>query len=203
MTLTAFDLDGTLLTGNSSFLFCRYLYRRKVITRRQLLFCARLYLQHLFLGLSLATLHQRIFRALFQGKYVAALMPYVSPFIETHLNDLLYPPALARLRASSDVAILSNAPTFLVAPIAQKLGVSRYLGTEYNVDDQGRLAEIKALVDGKVKADYLAKWQGETVAYSDSRHDLPFLSAATRAIAVRPDRALRRAAVKNCWEILP
>jgi phosphoserine phosphatase len=41
-----------------------------------------------------------------------------------------------------------------------------------------------------------------STAYSDSHSDLPFLEAVGHAVAVNPDRALRRCAAARGWPVL-
>lgn len=205
-TLSAFDLDGTLVTKNSSLAFCRFLYGKGYFGPSEFLFVMGAYLRHRFFRTSLYSLHNQAFRALFHGKEFAVLHKLAVEFVETKLPSLLYTPALIRLQREGGV-ILSNSPALLVEPIAEALGVESAVGSAYAVDNRGRLSAISTVVDGKAKRALLEKLKEKggfdaTLAYSDSFLDLPFLEGATQAIVVRPDRRLASHAKKRGWEVL-
>jgi HAD superfamily phosphoserine phosphatase-like hydrolase len=203
LNLAVFDLDGTLLKGNSSFSFCRYLHQVDVLTSTDLFYCTSLYTRHLLFGLSLWSLHSRVFDRLFRGRSITSLADHIEPFIQT-LE--WYEPALARLKQLShegiEIHIFSNSPAFLVKPISEKIGVESVIATDYEIDNRGRLWNIASLVDGEKKKRMLLKFGKETIAFSDSHHDLPFLESAARAVAVNPTRKLAKIARTRGWEIL-
>ncbi len=203
MITAAFDLDGTLLSQNSSFSFCRWLCRQGVFSHLDLLYCLSLYSAHLLFGLSLLALHTHVFERLFRGRSVDRLRPYVDPFIQTLC---WYEPALTRLKElreqGAEVHIFSNSPRFLVEPIAASVGVKNVFATDYKIDNAGLMWNIASLVDGKKKGEMLQAFKNETIAFSDSHHDLPFLQAASRAVAVSPNRRLSKIAAQQKWEIL-
>jgi len=205
--IAAFDLDGTLLKRNSSFLFCRFLRKKKVLSRLDLLFCTLTYIRHLCFGLSLKDVHQTIFNHLFKGRNVNKLIPYVNIFIKKQLDEQWYQPALVRLRAlkkrGARIMVLSNSPRFIVEPIARLIGVEDVLATEYSQTEEGRLIEMTHLMDGTSKGAVLRQILGKKiVAFSDTLHDLPFLESAHIAVAVNPNRSLKRVAKLRGWEIL-
>ncbi len=203
MNVAVFDLDGTLLRCNSSFSFCRYLRSKGLFSSFDLIYCAILYYRHVYFGLSLWSLHSRVFKRLFKGKSVEDFFPYISPFIQTLP---WYEPALSRLNQlrsdGVEIHIFSSSPRFLVAPIAASIGVDKVVATDYEIDNAGRLWDIATLVDGEKKSQMLQKIGEETVAFSDSQFDLPFLESASQAIAVNPTRALLKIALQRNWEIL-
>lgn len=211
MNLALFDLDGTLIRGNSSFAFIRFLTKKGLLSTQDLLFCSRHYLYHRFFSLSLLKLHQNISRRLFCGRSLIDLNPFVHAFIEEKLANMWYVPALHRLqlfqKQGVSIMIISNSPTFLVQPIASKMGVDRAYGTDYNLDKSGYLGDIASLIDGKKKGEILKKEATKlesvkTYAFSDSLLDLPFLEAATITVVVNPRFALKRLAKRRHWEIL-
>lgn len=133
-------------------------------------------------------------------------LPYIDSFLDKYLDQLLYLPAIQRLRERlnvGEVVLLSNSPHFLVQKISKRLGISNIRATEYRVDDKGLLCDIGLLMDGKAKAECLKNFPfSEKEAYTDSILDLPFLESATIKIAVRPDRKLAKLAHQNGWEKL-
>jgi phosphoserine phosphatase len=203
LRIAAFDLDGTLLSGNSSFLFCRYLQRQGVLSSGDLIYCAALFIRHLYFRLPLLDLHSLAFNRLFRGKSITSLSIHVTPFIQTLK---WYGPALSRLRQLNaegvEIRIFSNSPIFLVKPIAEEIGVFKVDASEYEIDNSGCLWNISSQVDGEKKQRMLLGMGEETLAFSDSHHDLPFLEAAARAVAVNPNRRLAKIARLRNWEIL-
>lgn len=119
--------------------------------------------------------------------------------------------ALAQLHqdAGQRVWLITAAPVELGRVIAQRLGLTGALGTVAEIRDgvyTGRL--VGDLLHGPAKAEAverLAAVEGldlaRCTAYSDSANDIPMLSVAGRAVAVNPDRALRRTARDQGWDI--
>lgn len=207
MLISAFDLDGTLLLRNSSFSFCSYLFRKKILSLKDFATCIYCYQLHKTFGFSLRWLHLSIFKRLFRGKKIAYFMPHIESFLDEKLEQLFYGPAIQRLqqrqKEKGHLIILSNSPVFLVNAIAKRIGVKEVLATNYIVDEEGNLNDIATIVDGPVKANYLFNLgKQEKEAYSDSILDLPFLEAANKKIVVRPQRKLKLLAAKLGWEQL-
>lgn len=201
--IAAFDLDRTLLVGNSSLFFCRYLQKRGLLSRFDLFYCSIIYFFHFFCGLSLWTMQSRVFDRLFKGKSVAELSVHLAPFLKTLV---WYEPVLTRLKRlreeGYEICILSSSPRFLVEPIARMIDVTDVVATDYSVDSEGRLSAISLLIDGAKKKEALLTLGQEAIAFSDSHVDLPFLEAANQVVAVNPTRPLRRLAKQRNWEIL-
>ncbi|NGX61810.1 MAG: putative hydrolase [Chlamydiae bacterium] len=203
--IAAFDLDGTLLPFNSSFLFCRFLEKKSFLTKLDLLFCSRIYLKHKLGLCSLKELHTLVFARLFRNQPLSILLDYKKAFFYQTIK--WYAPALQKLRALQQEGyssvLCSSSPGFLVEGFAKRIGVSEVIATEYEIDKEGRLVEISRLVDGIEKKEALEKrFGGYEVAFSDSHLDLPFLEGACTPYAVRPTFRLRQIAKKRNWEIL-
>ena len=77
--------------------------------------------------ISIAAMQMFIFQKLFIGKSSALFKNHVESFLDKNLEQLLYRPAIERLRQAQAeghlIAILSSSPDFLVGPISQRLGV--------------------------------------------------------------------------------
>lgn len=209
--LSAFDLDQTLLTANSSFLFCRYLCKKGIFPLFALYKSVFYYLWHTFFGLSLEELHKKAFDALLKGYSLPMLQQESLLFVQEHLEGLYYAPAMQRLKQAKErgeyTVVLSSSPSFLVKPIAEVLGVDEWEASEYVVDKDLRLCQIQRVLGGHEKAVCVGKLlerlgidRKESTAYSDSHWDLPFLQSTGRAVAVQPSWVLRRVANKLGWE---
>jgi phosphoserine phosphatase len=111
--------------------------------------------------------------------------------------------------AGRDVVLVSSSGVELVEPIGQLLGVDRVIGTRMSIADGRYTGEVEFYAFGETKAAAareLAAREGYDLAgsfaYSDSHTDLPLLEAVGNAVAVNPDRALRRAALERGWPVL-
>lgn len=114
------------------------------------------------------------------------------------------------LAAGDKVVLLTGAPDFLAAPLAQHLGLTACCATVCHRRDDRFTAQPPVRHplkwDKRRLAEALCARAGCTLrdctAYADARHDLPLLEAVGRAVAVTPDRDLTRAAMRHNWEIL-
>ncbi|MBX9923329.1 MAG: HAD-IB family hydrolase [Rhabdochlamydiaceae bacterium] len=211
MKFSVFDLDRTLISKNSSFEFCKYLYKNRIFSFffvvQSFLYCIR----HKYFGLTLEQLHHSVFRKLLRGMSLTTLSEYVYSFVEKEIESLLYQPAIERLRLAQHeghfTMILSNSPGFLVGPIASKLQVDDWRASEYKVDKDQRLCQIALILHGETKAfwvramsRYLGIQEQEITAYSDSYLDLPFLQSAGVPVVVNPDSKLKKISKEKSWE---
>jgi HAD superfamily hydrolase (TIGR01490 family) len=211
--ISAFDLDHTLLSGNSSYLFGRYLFKRKILTFFDLAFIVKCnFLFHLGF-LPIRALHHAAFERLFKGRLRCDVEQWACEFVDERLQEMLYPPAADALRASMEkghlAAILSSSPDFLIEPIAAKLHVPIRHATRYSVDKDHRFCDIHSLIQGSDKAGLLEGLMrqhqiplGDVFAYSDSHLDLPFLESAGHAVGVNPNSKLRAVCKRKKWMMI-
>ena len=214
MALALFDLDDTLIGGNSPSLWLEnlaaqgWLDRESFIPREQ-----ELVAQYAALRIGLEeymafTLQPLVGRTPEEVEFITG------PFVEEVIEPLIHGDAMravAAHRAAEDrILVISASPTFLVEAIAVRLGIAEVLGTELELQHgcySGRVAGIPCARDGKIRR--LEQWlaaQGEALAgahfYSDSRNDLPLLCHVAHPHAVNPDAALREHAERYGWDIL-
>ncbi len=211
MKFSAFDLDKTLLSKNSSFEFCKYLYASRFFSFFFVVRSVFYYIWHLYFGLTLEQLHHRVFKKLLRGIDIGTLSRHVSSFLEQEMENLLYFPALERLRLAQHqghfTMILSNSPSFLVGAIALRLQVDDWKASEYKVDKDQKLCHISHILHGEAKAFWVRKVssllgtsEAEITAYSDSHLDLPFLESAGVSVVVNPDSKLKKISKEKNWE---
>lgn len=211
--LSVFDLDGTLISGNSSFHFGRFLYKEALLSKSRMVRLVAAYLCHRCHYLTLESLHHEAFHLFFQGRQRVQLDALVTRFLDASLPDFWYVPALQALRdaqaAGHQVAIFSSSPDFLVRAFAERLNVDQWRSSVYPLDSLGYLNVAPLILSGANKATLLDELASactvhprQTIAYSDSIHDLPFLLKAGRPVAVKPDRALRSVCKQNNWEVV-
>lgn len=156
-------------------------------------------------------LHRKVFKQLLQGISIKTLSSLVSSFVEEELENLLYQPALERLKVAQHLGhftmILSNSPSFLVSVIAGKLQVDDWRASEYSVDKDLKLCQISSILHGEDKALWVGKIRNDlgipmesVTAYSDSYLDLPFLQSVGRPVVVNPDSKLKKISKEQNWE---
>lgn len=208
-----FDLDRTLLPGSSLLALARAMARRRMLSGQQLV--SGLAMDRAFRWrradddqvdrLRTAALRQ------VAGVEAATLLALVDE-IGHGLARQVVPGARLLLRRHLDagdfVVILSASPHELVEAVATRLGAHRAVGTRAECVDgryTGRLHEPFCYGPGK-----LARLEQElgpaaladATAYADSCSDIPVLRASREAVAVNPDRALRRVAEARKWPII-
>lgn len=212
MTLAIFDLDNTLLLGDSDYLWGRFLASRGVVygdhyERENERFYAEYKAGSLdiaeFLRFSLRPLRDNDRRRMeaLREEFLAEL---IDPIMSRAARDLV-----DRHRAAGDTLLIVTATNaFVTAPIAARFGVPNLIATDPDERDgcyTGEVAGIPAFREGKVLRleAWLAAHPGEGLTgssfYSDSHNDLPLLERVDRPIAVDPDPVLAEIARSRGW----
>lgn len=211
--LSAFDLDHTLVKGNSSFRFGFFLFRKRVLSFPLLCRLILFYVRHKIFHLPAATLHREALRCFIGGRSHTEIQRLVRDFISEEGDELIHKAVAKRLEDAKNqghyTAILSNSPSFLVGPLAERFAVDEWHATEYGGCRNQRFANKIRSLEGADKAFIclgmaarLGLDSDAITAYSDSHLDLPFLEVAGSAVAVNPDKALRRISEQRHWEII-
>jgi len=208
--MSVFDLDRTLIRTNSSFSFGQYLYRKKLLTAAKALQYASCYCLFPLGLLNIKQVQEILFRKLFFHQDAFAYAKLAKDFVLDMAPKLIYKPAVHYLNSAKQqgqqTIILSSGPDFLVKCFAEYFGVDAWAATVYSTDSNHRFSAIGPWMlpqDKKRCIETLTDVSKKNItAFSDSFHDLPFLKAAGKAIAVNPDRRLRQFARKQVWQII-
>ena len=215
--LALFDLDHTLLSGDSDYEWGQFLIARGVLDREQYeARNARFFGEykegrldiHEFLDFQLAPLASHP-RARLEQWRAEFMREKVKPMIRAKGKELVR----GHLGKGHLCAIVTSTNSFITAPIARELGVDHLLATELEVRDgrfTGKPSGTPSFRQGKVTR--LAEWlgaRGQSLAsfaaswfYTDSLNDLPLLERVTQPVAVDPDEILRREALARGWRII-
>ena len=217
MNLVLFDLDNTLLSGDSDFEWAQFLIEKGVIDRE--LFEAKnqeFYDQykagtldiHEFLDFQLKPLSRH-------SRHV--LDEWHEEFMRDKIRGMMGDAArelVARHRVAGDVCVIITATnSFVTAPIAREFGVEHLIATEpeqQGGEFTGGVAGVPSFREGKITRleEWMAKrgWGWDSFAdswfYSDSLNDLPLLAKVRNPVAVDPDATLRAHAEQHGWRIM-
>jgi len=217
VNLALFDLDNTLLSGDSDFEWAQFLIEQGALDRE--LFEAKnlaFYEQykagtldiHEFLDFQLKPLSRHT-RNVLDGWRDNFMQNKVRGMVTVAAQDLV-----AKHRATGDVCVIITATnSFITSPIAQEFGVEHLIATEPEERDgefTGCVVGVPCFREGKVARleSWLAQqgWGWESFSdsyfYSDSLNDLPLLKKVRYPVAVDPDETLRSYAEQHGWPIL-
>ena len=216
--LALFDLDNTLLTGDSEVLWVEYLLAQGLLDSALAARNAEMDRRYRA-GDAAPAEFCEFFASTFAGRTPTDWAPVRAAF----MADVILPriPAAARElvaqhRRRGDLLVLTTATSqFLVEPTAQALGFAHLIATELAQHDDGRFAGRTRgtlnMREGKVAR--LHEWlvaRGEApdaalagaFFYSDSINDLPLLLAVGQPVAVDPDPRLALQAQARQWPVL-
>lgn len=220
MKLTLFDLDHTLLDGDSDVLWCDFLMDAGVLDRGE--FAARN--ADMERQYQAGTVSPQDFCAFYVSTLAARSRAAWQPLRRRFLDEVVAPriPEAAfalvqRHHDAGDLVVLTTATNrFITELTAAHLGIAHLIATECEtagVGDgagfTGRPTGTLNMREGKVTRlhDWLAArrivlHECESTAYSDSYNDLALLSAVRRPVAVNPDARLAAVAADRGWPVI-
>jgi HAD superfamily hydrolase (TIGR01490 family) len=217
LPLTLFDLDHTLLDGDSDVLWCEFLLERGEIPRDQFEAANRRMAQEYRAGSVSAHAFCEFYVSTLRGRTREQWEPLRRAYFEAQIVPRIAAPALElveRHRGAGELIVLTTATNrFLSELTAVHLGIPHLIATECEFDAQqrftGRIAGTLNMREGKVARlhEWLAGQQAllhdyDTLLYSDSINDLPLFDAVRRRIAVNPDLRLAHHAAEQGWPVL-
>lgn len=212
--LVIFDLDNTILNGDSDYAMVNYLVQTNILdesaaiknqqfiedyNRGELDFDAYTsFALSAYIGLTLEEINQLI-------------LPFVAKVIEPLINIF----ALKMIHDHGDqgdtILLASATNELIVQPIAQRLDIPNVIGTQVEfINNQCSGAYIPPSALGAGKLQLVTQWMGrndyskfENVTfYSDSINDLPLLEAVGHPKVVNPDPVLEKIAADRGWTII-
>jgi HAD superfamily hydrolase (TIGR01490 family) len=214
MALAIFDLDNTLLAGDSDYLWGTFLAERGIVDgeehERENERFYREYKEgrldiYEFLRFSLRPLRDNRNRDLLRWRE-EFMREKIAPIILPQARNLV-----DRHRNAGDVLIIITATNaFVTAPIAERFSIPNLIATvPEQIDGRftGEVVGTPSFQEGKVKR--LRAWlekNGEDLVgstfYSDSHNDIPLLERVDRPVAVDPDEHLARHAENLGWPVI-
>ena len=217
MKLALFDLDHTLLAGDSDYEWGQFLVDQGVVAREEYEAQNAAFFEqyksgtldiHEYLGFALRPL---------AAHTSAELARWHAAFMRERILPMITPRAralVARHRAAGELcAVVTATNSFVTAPIAREFGVPHLLATEPEAVDgryTGRVAGVPCFREGKIQR--VEAWLQalgqrldtleESTFYSDSHNDLPLLERVRRPVAVDPDPQLAAEAARRGWPVI-
>lgn len=214
--LVLFDLDHTLLDGDSDVLWCEFLMDRGLLERA--VFEPRN--RQMEADYQAGTVSVQAFCEFYVGTLAGRSPAEWQPLREAFLHERIAPRLLvagrecieAHRRVGDQIVLTTATNRFITELTAQALGIEHLLATECELGADGRFTGAVAgtlnMREGKVAR--LREWlatQGrtlegeESVFYSDSINDLALLSVARQAVVVDPDQRLAAEAQVRRWPV--
>lgn len=214
MDLAIFDLDNTLLAGDSDYAWGQFLIEKKVVNGVDYKQANERYyeqyrkgtldiFQFLEFALQPLTRHER---STLEKWHQEFMQEKIRPMITEKARELV-----EQHRTRNDLLMIITATnSFVTQPIAKEFGIETLLATnpeESNGRFTGKVSGIPCFREGKVQR--LQAWLqnrgneiNESWFYSDSHNDLPLLEIVNHPVAVDPDDILRKHARSADWPII-
>ena len=217
--LALFDLDNTLLGGDSDHAWGEFLIRQGLVDET-----------------SHRATNDRFYQQYLDGEldieaYVRFTVSPISGYSSkqraelhaTFMNKVIQPMILEKGRAlieqhqsRGDVCVIITATnSYITAPIAKSLGIETLLATDLEILDDhitGNISGVPCYQDGKVKklSDWLEKSttnaenlrMESATFYTDSINDLALMEVVAEPVAVDPDSSLEQVAITKQWQII-
>ena len=214
MSLAIFDLDNTLIGGDSDFLWGEFLGEEGVVDANAYRKKNEYFYQQYDLGvLDIYAWLEFCLEPL--SRYsMAELEAFHHQFMIQKIEPIMLDKAqncINRHKERGDtVLVMTASNSFVTAPIVKKYGINQLLATEPEIKAgryTGGFSGLPCFQSGKV--DKLMPWlqkNEETLTgstfYSDSHNDLPLLELVDNPVAVNADKILTQIAEKKGWKVL-
>jgi len=214
MALAIFDLDNTLINGDSDHRWGEFLCAEGLVDPRS--FSQendRFYQDYQAGKLDIQAYLQFALRPL-AGRTVGEVAELQQRFMKDYVEPMLLPAAFSLLdkhREQGDkLVIITASNTVITKPIAQRLGVSTLMGCDVEIKEgkfTGASVGIPSFREGKVAR--LTEWMSTNNYsldgawfYSDSHNDVPLLERVDNPVATDPDPQLAELARQRSWPII-
>ncbi|MDA9307115.1 HAD-IB family hydrolase [Gammaproteobacteria bacterium] len=212
--LVIFDLDNTILNGDSDYVMINYLVHTQALDesagKKNQLFIEDYQRGELDFD-AYTTFALSAYIGMTRSEINEFMLPFVAKVIEPMINTL----ALKIIHDhgdSGDTILLASATNeLIVQPIAQRLDIHNVIGTQVkfiNGKCTGEYIPPSALGAGKkllvqqwMQKNNFDDFSGVTF-YSDSINDLPLLEAVDFPKAINPDAMLEKISLERGWEII-
>lgn len=209
--IAAFDVDGTLVDGQTQAMLVRYMRERGMLDTGTVVAAAVWFLAYkMGFPLSGDRVRRRVLGS-FRGMTMAQIDEVVDALHATRLRARVSAGGCDVIRQyeseGTRTVLVSASVEPIVSRIARQVGASHWIATTLGSCEGRMTGAVSGLVvEGKAKAERFTKWADETygewtlvAAYGDHETDAELLALAESPFAVNPTRALRKVAGENGW----
>ncbi len=213
MALAIFDLDNTLIAGDSDHAWGEFLVEKSIVDAQVYKEANDQFLQDYQNGeLDIFKYLSFALRPLAEHP-IEDLLSWRQEFFELKIKPLMLDKAIHLVeqhRAAGDTLLIITATNhFVTEPIAQAFGIDTLIATtpeQVKGQYTGQVSGTPSFKEGKISRlnEWLASSQQSLEGaffYSDSHNDLPLLKLVDSPVAIDPDETLREHSEKRGWPI--
>ena len=214
MTLAIFDLDNTLIGGDSDNLWGEFVCEQGLVDSADFAQRNAQFYADYQAGTLDIDAYLRFALSALKGKPAATLASWHQAFMDSKIKPILLPKAAALLedhrQRGHELLVITATNRFITEPIVALLGLKHLVACEGEIVDgvyTGEPSGVPSYHAGKVTR--LHDWlDGRDTTldgawfYSDSHNDLPLLELVDNPVAVDPDDTLRARAVELGWPVI-
>jgi|TARA_X000001036_G_scaffold285538_1_gene265283 HAD superfamily hydrolase (TIGR01490 family) len=213
--LAIFDLDNTILKGDSDYSWINFLIQQGLVDKEEYEKKNKYFYDQYYKGKLDYDEWAEFALSTIKGKKPDEMEDLLSKFLREVIEPMINIYALRLLHKhndNNDIMLLASATnSVIVEPIAKRLGFKNIIATDVEIIDElytGKVLGIPALSGGKLIK--VREWMlqnniksfDNTTFYSDSINDLPLLAEVSKPVAINPDDMLREECQKRSWEII-
>ncbi|MDC6460906.1 HAD-IB family hydrolase [Gammaproteobacteria bacterium] len=212
--LVIFDLDNTILNGDSDYAMINYLVHTQALDEsagKQ----NQIFIEDYQRGELDFDAYTTFALSAYIGMTRTEINEYMRPFVTKVIEPMINTLALKIIHDhgdSGDTILLASATNeLIVQPIAKRLDIQNVIGTQVKfINDKCTGEYIPPSALGKGKLQLVQQWMQKNnfddfsgvTFYSDSINDLPLLEAVDFPKAVNPDAMLEKISLERGWEII-
>lgn len=214
MTLAIFDLDNTLIGGDSDHLWSQFVCEQGLVDSDDFAQRSEQFYADYQAGVLDIDAYLRLTLGTLKGHPLEKLSDWHRAFMDSKIKPIMLPRAAALIanhrQRGHELLIITATNRFITAPIVAALGVENLIACEAEIIDgiyTGLPSGIPSYQAGKVTRLHL--WlEGRGIGledcwfYSDSHNDLPLLELVDHPVAVDPDDILRARALECGWPVI-
>lgn len=214
MSLAIFDLDNTLLGGDSDHSWGEFMVESQIVDEISFKQSNDQFYEDYKAGCLDIEAYVAFALAPLRQMSEEQRIDFQAKFLEQKIKPLMLPKAMELIEkhrvAGDTLMIITATNRIITAPIAKLLGIDILMATDPEIIDgeiTGKIAGIPCFQDGKVKR--LAKWLENSdenlegsFFYSDSFNDIPLLEQVSYPYAVDPDEKLEKHALSRGWPVI-
>lgn len=208
-----FDIDNTLIKGQSQQYLIRYLYQKKLLKPIHLFRLYFWFLLYKLVDVDPKKIMEYSF-AKFANWKTGDVQKLMNEFHDSVLKGEYFIPGINLVRKHQDngcvIVVVSNVIKPLADCIARNLNINYVIATELEIKDGKYTGKISGdIIYGTTKRqkateliNYMNLSLDNSYSYADHYTDLSILEIATYPVAVNPDKKLKKVAQKRHWAII-